>query len=141
MADQENKFEKAFNKLEDRIQFMVDKDKLSDKQMEFYNNVLSGLKEANEEQEGMIFDLQVQLHNKELELEKERRLHEGRIFKMEAIALMHGIIDINSWVNKPAQWCADEVVISKQTGSFILPAAFRDKNMNNLWKQLNNRGN
>jgi hypothetical protein len=135
--ESESKFERAFRLLKERIQFMIDKDKLSDKQIEFYNDVLRMFQDSNEELEGEIFDLQVKLHNKEMELAREKRRHEGHAFQLEAIILAHGIIDVNSWLRKGVKWCADEVAQTKDEGSFILPAAFRDENLLNVWRSKN----
>lgn len=134
----ESKFEKAFNKLKDRIQFMVDHDKLSDKQITFYNEILRLFDEYHEEVEGEIFMKNVEIHKLSTKMKNIERKHENHVFQLEAICLMHGILDIHSWLTKPVDCCIQEVIRSRDDGSFIMPVVFRDQDFKNNWNSKHN---
>jgi hypothetical protein len=133
-------FHKAFKHLKSKIQFLADNQKLNDKQLAEYNEIQEGLLRAFTEEEKKCEYLLNQLQKVSADYNKLDKIMEDRVIKLEAICLMHGIIDINMYLNgaMTRSMLEEEVNRTRQLGGFIMPLAFRDKNIAkeflNTWK-------
>jgi predicted membrane protein len=131
-------FHKAFKHLKSKIQFLADNQKLNDKQLAEYNEILTGLRAGYEEERRMNEYLLHQLNKVSSDYNRLDANYKDHVTCLEAICLAHGIIDINMHLSRGRFMLEQEVIMLREMGGFIMPAAFRDETLVNNFKNQNN---
>jgi len=131
-------FKKSFSRLKSKIQFLADNQKLNDKQLAEYNEILTGLLAGYEEERRMNEYLLKQLNKVSSDYNLLDANYKEHVTCLEAICLAHGIIDIYMYLSRGRRMLEQEVSTLRTMGGFILPVAFRDEIIANNFKKHNN---
>ncbi len=116
-----NAFEKAVTKLQDGLQYLADNDKVSDSFISMQNLIIKSLIDYQHQTECYISTLEMenlQLANGRInEIEKLKTIKES----LEAICIIHGIMDLNVWINRSNKHLVNEAVYHYKEGIIQIP--------------------
>ena len=143
--DQANeRFEKAVRKLQENLQYLADQDKVSDRFLNIQNQIIKALIDYQHE---VITTLQA--HNQlaiELSLKGALDYHQLLNDKesLEAICIIHGIMDFPAWMAKGKSFLLQEAVYHYRQGEVQLSSSIMEMirgleagEREQLWRILN----
>ena len=115
------RFEKAVTRLRDNLQYLANEGKVSDKFISLQNAVIKALIDYQHHTTEIIEYLQ--WDNYELTLAKSKEYHKLEDIKLcfEAICIIHGIMDFDSWMQKGKQYLVSEAVDHYRNGRLQIP--------------------
>ncbi|MFH6983604.1 hypothetical protein [Marinoscillum luteum] len=143
--DQANeRFEKAVRKLQDNLQYLADQDKVSDRFLNIQNQIIKALIDYQHE---VITTLQAydQLAI-ELSLKGSAGYHQLLNDKesLEAICIIHGIMDFPAWIAKGNSYLVQEAICHYKNGEVQLSSSIVEMirgleagEREQLWRILN----
>lgn len=93
-------FERAIQHLQNNLQYLVNQDKVSTRFVNSQNQVLKSLISYQQSAEQLLDDLQLQVHELSGVKHHEYKRLLDRYQAMEAICLLHGIVDYRLWLSR-----------------------------------------
>lgn len=119
-------FERAVTKMQESLQYLVDNDKVSEKFVTVQNLIIKSLIDYQQQTEKYISMLEME--NVELSMDRIKQFEKlnHTIESLEAICIIHGIIDFPVWVNKGSGYLVDEAVQHYKENILVLPRALKE---------------
>ncbi len=114
-------FEKAISNLRENLQYLANQGKVSDRFITMQNLTLKALAEYQKQAESYISHLE--LENLELTLKTSKEYQRMASYKesLEAICIIHGILDFPAWMAKGKNYLVAEAVDFYHQGMIQIP--------------------
>ncbi len=120
-------FERAVTLLQENLQYLANKEVVSSKFINLQNSIIKSLIDYQQDSERRIGE--IEFENIELQhlLSNHIDKYQQKILKLEATCIIHGVLDINSWLAKSFELLEDVAVESYKERSFTLPSFFLEE--------------
>ena len=122
----EQNFERAVTLLQENLQYLANKEKVSDRFINLQNSIIKSLIDYQKESENTISGLELERTELQHLLSNHIDKYQDKILKLEAICIAHGILDINLWLARDFGLLEDIAIESYKERSFTLPSYFLD---------------
>ena len=113
-------FERAVIQMQNNIQYLADEGKVSDKFLTMQNLVLKALIDYQQQTESLLSQLDWDIAELTIGKIKEYNHLLDVKEKLEAVCLIHGIIDFPMWMNMSKQYLISEVVEQNEKNGFYM---------------------
>ncbi len=135
MANDPDSFIRGIQMLIERIQYLADKDLISQRSLEAWNNIIEVLTNAHNEKEAYIEDLEKRNADLIKKIIIAEDHHQEHITRLEAICLIHGIYDINRHLAKSTNYLIQEAKRNDLEEAWQMPDKLID-HYNNLLNKI-----
>ena len=127
MNDYERKntsFERAVNLLQENLQYLANKGVVSNRFISLQNNIIKSLIDYQKASEQRISTLELEHLELQHLLSNHIDKYQEKILVLEAICFIHGIMDLDVWLNTNFSLLEEQATESFKEGSFSIPLAF-----------------
>lgn len=120
-------FEKAVVLLQENLQYLANSGKVSDKFISMQNNIIKAIIDYQHQTEQIIGHLEWEnwglAKGKVNEIEKLKLIKES----LEAVCIIHGIMDFPMWMNKGNRYLVHQAVEDYRNDTITLPCVLKEK--------------
>lgn len=120
-------FEKAVVLLQENLQYLANSGKVSDKFISMQNNIIKAIIDYQHQTEQIIGHLEWEnwglAKGKVKEIEKLKLIKES----LEAVCIIHGIMDFPMWMNKGNRYLVHQAVEDHNNDTITLPCVLKEK--------------
>ncbi len=120
-------FEKAVVQLQENLQYLSDEEKVSDRFISMQNSIIKALINYQHQTETLIgyleWEMMELVKGNIKEIEQLKNTQES----LEAICIIHGIMDFPIWMNKEKNYLINQAVTNYQENTMTLPGALKEK--------------
>ncbi len=117
-------FERAVTLLQENLQYLANKEAVSNRFISMQNSIIKSLINYQKASESRISDLELEQAELQFLLSNHIDKYQEKILALEAICFIHGIMDLQSWLNKDFSLLESLTIEACNTKSFTLPIEF-----------------
>lgn len=120
-------FERAVVQLQENLQYLVDKGKVSNKFISMQNNIIKAIINYQHQTEHLAGHLEWEIL--ELTKGKIREIEQLKDIKvsLEAVCIIHGIMDFPLWMRKGKNYLISQAVCDHRANTITLPSLLKEK--------------